>query len=278
MDARILQALDLMESRMDRDLNVDALAAEVGLSLFHFHRLFARSVGETPAEYLRRIRIDGAALRLRWTREPVGTVAGALGYTSQAAFTRAFRERYGVTPLQFRKDSRLWPPLPVDGRLHHAATERNAPSYRCVARRFFGSLKFVPQRWRTFVDELPEFVRSLSLGPCIGLVYDDPRFTPPEQIRYDCCLVIGDGDLNADAIRLARSNLREFRTRPGRYVCQPHHGGYIDVGKSYSRLLDHWIASSSYSLTEDPALEWYETPPLAGPAGVLDIVLMLPVR
>src|SRR5690606_6367694 len=90
MDARILQALQHMESRMERDLSVEALAAEVGLSQFHFHRLFTKMVGETPADYLRRIRLDGAALRLRWTRERVGTIASALGYASQAAFTRAF--------------------------------------------------------------------------------------------------------------------------------------------------------------------------------------------
>lgn len=278
MDARILRAIHLMESRMNGNLNVGALATEVGLSLFHFHRLFLRSVGQTPADYLRRIRLDGAALRLRWTRERVGTVAAAVGYTSQAAFTRAFHERYGVSPLQFRNDSLLWPALPVDGRLNHAASEQEAPSYRCVARRFFGSLKFVPQRWRTFVGELPDFVRSIATGPYIGLVYDDPRFTPPEQVRYDCCVVVTDVEFAADPERLALRDLREFRTRPGRYICQPHHGGYVDVGKSYSRLLDHWIATSGHSLTDDPAIEWYAAPPLAGPGDALDILLMLPVR
>ncbi|MCO5121310.1 MAG: AraC family transcriptional regulator [Burkholderiaceae bacterium] len=277
MDARILRAIDLMESRMDRNLSMEALAAEVGLSLFHFHRLFLRSVGETPAEYLRRIRLDGAALRLRWTRQPVGEIAQALGYCSQAAFTRAFGERFGMSPLRFRKDSLMWPPLPVDGRLQHAASERILPSYCCVARRFFGSLKFVPQCWRRFVHELPEFVRPIAPGPYIGLMYDDPRFTPPEQIRYDCCVVVDEEGLAEDPARLARHELRELRIRPGRYVCQPHHGGYIDVGKSYSRLLDHWIATSSYSLTEDPAIEWYEARPPRDASGALDILLMLPV-
>ena len=278
MDARILLAVDLIETRLDRDLHVESLAAEVGLSLFHFHRMFLRDVGQTPADYVRRVRLDGAALRLRWTREPVSTVAGNLGYTSQAAFTRAFRDRYGITPMQFRKDCRLWPPLPVDGRLSLAATERKAPIYRCLARRFFGTLKLVPKRWRTFLDELPDFARSAAAGPYLGLVYDDPRFTPPEQIRYDCCILLTEETVLADAARLARHGLRAFHTRPGRYICQPHHGGYIDVGKSYSRLLDHWIASSGHCVTDDPAIEWYEAPPLQGSTGVLDILLMIPIR
>lgn len=278
VDARVLRAIHLMESRLNRRCHMEALATEVGLSLFHFHRLFLRCVGETPADYLRRIRLDGAALRLRWTRESVGAIAPAVGYSSQAAFTRAFHERYGVSPLHFRKDSLLWPPLPVDGRLGHVAFEQDRPGHRCIARRFFGPLKLVPQRWRSFVDELPDFAWSLATGPCIGLVYDDPRFTPPEQIRYDCCLVISEADIGADATRLARRDLRETRTRPGRYICQPHHGGYVDVGKSYSRLLDHWIATSDYSLTDDPAIEWYETSPTRSPADALEILLMLPVR
>ncbi|MFA7505473.1 MAG: AraC family transcriptional regulator [Burkholderiaceae bacterium] len=278
MDARILRAIHLMESRMDGSLSTEAIATEVGLSIFHFHRLFVRCVGQTPADYLRRIRLDGAALRLRWTRESVGAIATAVGYTSQAAFTRAFHERYGLSPLQFRKDSVLWPPLPVDGRLGHAAMEQDRTAHRCIGRRFFGPLKLVPRRWRSFIDELPDFVRLRATGPCIGLVYDDPRFTPPEQVRYDCCIVIDDLELGTDAAHLARRELRELRTRPGRYVCQPHSGGYIDVGKSYSRLLDHWIAGSGYSVTEDPAIEWYLAPPLVDATEPLDILLMLPVR
>lgn len=278
MDARILRAIHLMESRMGGDLSMEAIAAEVGLSLFHFHRLFRRCVGETPADYLRRIRLDAGALRLRWTRDSVGAIAGAVGYTSQAAFTRAFNERFGLSPLRFRKDSLRWPPLPVDGTLGHVAFERESGSHRCIARRYFGPLGLVPRRWRSFVEELPDFVRRLATGPCIGLVYDDPRFTPSEQIRYDCCIVIDDADFDADAVRLARRDLREVRTRPGRYICQPHAGGYADVGKSYSRLLDHWIATSGYSLTDDPGIEWYATSPARSPEGALDILLMMPVR
>ncbi len=278
MDARILQSLNLIETRLDRDLHVESLAAEAGLSLFHFHRMFIRDVGQTPADYVRRVRLDGAALRLRWTREPVSAVASSLGYTSQAAFTRAFRDRFGVTPLQFRRDCRIWPPLPIDGRLSFAVTERQLSGYRCLARRFFGSLKRVPERWRTYIDELPEFVTMSASGPYLGLVYDDPRFTPPEQVRYDCCILLPESAESIDANRLARHGLREFHTRPGRYVCQPHHGGYIDVGKSYSRLLDHWIASSGHSLTDDPAIEWYDVPPLRGSTGVVDILLMFPIR
>lgn len=278
MDARILRAIHLMESRLGTSPTMEAIAGQVGLSLFHFHRLFQRSVGETPADYLRRIRLDAAALRLRWTRESVGSIASAVGYASQAAFTRAFQERYGMSPLRFRKDVLRWPPLPVDDRIGHVAFERTSESHRCIARRFFGPMNLVPQRWRTFVDELPDFVRRLACGPYIGLVYDDPRFTPPEQVRYDCCIVIGEGALEADETHLAHRELREIRTRAGAYVCQVHVGSYADVGRSYSRVLDHWIANSAYSVADDPGIEWYEASPATSRAGALEILLMLPVR
>jgi AraC family transcriptional regulator len=278
MDARILRAIHLMESSLNASPTIEAIADEVGLSLFHFHRLFQREVGQTPADYQRRIRLDAAALRLRWTRESVGVIAASVGYSSQAAFTRAFQERHGVSPLQFRKDVLRWPPLPVDGRIGVVAFERSFNSHRCIARRFFGPPKLIPQRWRIFLNELPDFVTRLGTGAYFGLVYDDPRFTPPEQVRYDCCIVVREGLLEADEDRLARRNLREFRTRAGRYVCQPHVGRYAEIGRSYSRLLDHWMAASGYSVTDDPGIEWFGSSPVTASSDAREVLLMMPVH
>ena len=61
----------------------------------------------TPAEYLRRWRLDLAAHRLRTSDRPVAAVARSVGYTSEFAFTRAFARHQGQPPARYRSHSRL---------------------------------------------------------------------------------------------------------------------------------------------------------------------------
>jgi AraC family transcriptional regulator len=277
MDGRVLEALHQLESRMADEVLIHEVAASVGLSLFHFHRLFHQETGETPAEYLRRVRLDAAALRLRWTRDSAGEVANALGYTSQAAFSRAFRERFGTSPRRFRYDGKRWPPLPVDRLIGQTPSLRELEPCRCLARRYFGPYKRVPERWREFLRDISSHFELLVPGPFLGLVYDDPRFTPPEQIRYDCCAAV-PAEAELDPALLRRLGLRERTLRGGSHACLRHEGTYRNIGHSFSRLLDHWVVSSGFTITEEPAIELYIEPQGRVPDDALSILLMVAVQ
>ena len=106
MDIRILTAVRLMERNIGEDVQVDALAAEAVLSFHHFHRLFVSEMGEPPAGYLRRIRMDEAAFRLKWADETAGEIAHALGFLSRPAFIRAFERQFGLAPTAYRSGFR----------------------------------------------------------------------------------------------------------------------------------------------------------------------------
>ena len=65
MDVRILEAIRIFEQRMDdAGVSPEGVATEIGLSAFHFQRLFLRETGDTPGAFQRRIRLDGAAMRI----------------------------------------------------------------------------------------------------------------------------------------------------------------------------------------------------------------------
>lgn len=108
VDWRILKAMRLMERGMGGNLRVEQVAERLGLSVYHFHRLFLTEVGEPPASFLRRIRMDAAALRLKWADEPAETIAQALGFSSRPAFIRAFTQRFGVSPARYRAQQRKY--------------------------------------------------------------------------------------------------------------------------------------------------------------------------
>jgi AraC-like DNA-binding protein len=85
----------LAESLDDHDASGEDLAARAYLSRFHFDRVVSAVSGETPVRLRRRILLERAAFRLVTTRATVLEVALEAGYSSNEAFTRAFRRAYG---------------------------------------------------------------------------------------------------------------------------------------------------------------------------------------
>ncbi len=79
------------------------LAAVVGLSVPHLHRVFTAQVGENIASYVRRLRLERAGQKLRMGAVDIGEVALAAGYETHAAFGKAFKQHFGLSPSQFRQ-------------------------------------------------------------------------------------------------------------------------------------------------------------------------------
>jgi len=100
------QVLAHIDRHLGETLELSDLAAVAHFSPWHFHRVFAAWTGETFGEYLRRRRLDSAALRL--SRNPQVSVldaALAVGFGSGEAFARAFRQRFGCTPSAWREEA-----------------------------------------------------------------------------------------------------------------------------------------------------------------------------
>ncbi|MCO4769395.1 MAG: AraC family transcriptional regulator [Deltaproteobacteria bacterium] len=102
-DARLARALGCIHGEPHRSWSVDQLAAKAGMSRSAFFTAFSHRVGETPAAYLLRWRMTLAQGRLRRGGEGIAGVAEAVGYGSEAAFSRAFKRHVGVSPSVWRR-------------------------------------------------------------------------------------------------------------------------------------------------------------------------------
>ncbi|YBV97939.1 AraC family transcriptional regulator [Phyllobacteriaceae bacterium JZ32] len=100
------RAIERLRSDVDADVSLAALAADAGLSRFHFCRSFKESTGLSPHAWLRQYRLEQAMDMLRDPDMSVASVAAALGYASQTAFAAAFRQLTGETPTAWRQRSR----------------------------------------------------------------------------------------------------------------------------------------------------------------------------
>ncbi len=84
-------------------LNREILAAVASYSVPHFHRIFTGCVGENIATYVRRVRLERAGQKLRIGAVDIMEVALAAGYKAHAAFSKAFKQQYGLNPSEFRQ-------------------------------------------------------------------------------------------------------------------------------------------------------------------------------
>jgi len=101
--AVLRRAIERLRSDSDADVSLAALAADAGLSRFHFCRSFKESTGLSPHAWLRQHRLEQAMNMLRESDEPVVSIAAALGYASQTAFAAAFKKLTGETPSDWRR-------------------------------------------------------------------------------------------------------------------------------------------------------------------------------
>ncbi len=99
----IARAIWFIESHFAEDISLDDIAAAAGLSRYHLSRVFGLSAGRSISAYIRGRRLSGAALALANGTSSILEVALEAGYGSHEAFTRAFREQFGVTPESIRK-------------------------------------------------------------------------------------------------------------------------------------------------------------------------------
>lgn len=98
----VTRAIELIMIGYDRDLSLDLLAAEAGMSRFHFLRKFRERVGLTPHAYLKQIRIEQAAELLRSTDLPVTEIALRTGFAGPNRLAEAVRGAFGMAPGALR--------------------------------------------------------------------------------------------------------------------------------------------------------------------------------
>jgi len=98
------RVLDYIDQHLDTPLDLPALAALAHFSPYHFHRLFAAWMGETLGDYLRRRRLDVAAVLLAGNHtKPVLEIALSVGFGSGEALARAFKLRFACSPSEWRR-------------------------------------------------------------------------------------------------------------------------------------------------------------------------------
>lgn len=110
---RLCRSRDYLAAGIEQPLRLADAAREAYLSPFHYHRLFTRAFGETPHEFLTRLRMDRAKRLLARDQLPVTEVCYAVGYESLGSFSSRFRQMVGYSPSEYQRSLRKLFPVPA---------------------------------------------------------------------------------------------------------------------------------------------------------------------
>jgi AraC family transcriptional regulator len=102
--ARLRRIKELVHAKMEDDLSLDEMAQSVALSTAHFARMFRKSTGETPHQFVLRQKVEHAKAMLLAPDARIFDVAVACGFKTQQHFAQVFRDVCGVSPTEYRQD------------------------------------------------------------------------------------------------------------------------------------------------------------------------------
>ncbi len=105
----IQKAIDWIEGNLEDDISLDDISDYIMYSKYHTTRQFKRYTGSTLKKYIQLRRLTKAAIKLRDHHVRIIDVAVMYGYSSQEAFTRAFKDVFGLTPYAYQKNKKMVP-------------------------------------------------------------------------------------------------------------------------------------------------------------------------
>jgi AraC family transcriptional regulator len=256
--AQVSEAIEFIEANLNQDLRLEVLARRAGISPGHFQRKFRSTVGESPKQFVRRLRMERAARILRGSSVPVTNVAFHSQFESHEGFARAFRARFGMSPTELR-DSRPVPgPLPVSvsvvclppqqvAYVRHVGPYSQTPALLAELRRWAGAAGFDQE------------------ADAVAVFWDEQSVTAAQKTRSQVGLFLPSSARVPEGSSLSDSGLRRLPIRQGEVY--PHHvamlrrtGPYSahEVRKLYEFLGWHWLPASGWRASaSQPPFEIY---------------------
>lgn len=102
---KLKQSLNYLENNYAENITVESMAAVSNYSVSHFSKLFRQMTGESLTQYLKNYRLETAASRLLNEPTKVSEIALSCGFSNLSYFSRAFYQKYKMTPSEFRKNN-----------------------------------------------------------------------------------------------------------------------------------------------------------------------------
>lgn len=273
----VAKALWYIESHFAEEISLDDVAATGDVSRFHMSRAFGLATGRSVMRYVRGRRLTEAARSLSRGAPDILEVALDAGYASHEAFTRAFRDQFGVTPEAVRSrgdlnDLELVEPMTMTEAMKMELEEpRREHSGQLLiaglrARYSNETIAGIPMQWQRFgpyIGNISRRVGRMAYGVCCD-------FDETGHYDYVCGVAVsGVSELPPElsSVRIPAQNYLVFR----------HHGHISGIPMTWRMIMEQWLPASGHRIADTPNFERYSEDFDAG-TGLGGVEIWIPIR
>lgn len=257
------KAIEYIFSHLEKDLSVEEIAEYCGYSKFYLTRLFKAETGESIYAFIKRLKVEQSAWRLKVEKgRSITEIGNEFGY-SPSNYATLFRDHFEKTPAQFRKDI-------DDISINHAflhgkdnkletyeecckkITIETLPDYYVLYERRKGNYQHLEQDWCEFMEDYKDFVTDSTVF--IERTVNDPTITKPEDCIYDICMTVDKDDPRLVFQKTAAAGITSKAGTPagpntmiiegGKFAVY-HYAGYPQmIYMAYQSFFCNWLAET----------------------------------
>ncbi len=264
---QVTKAIDYIELHLDEDVSLKDIAVHVGISQWHFARIFKALTNETLKTYIRARRLSAALNMLLNSDERIIEIAIGAGYGSQESFSRAFKKIYQMSPNEIRQvGERNWANEKIridEAFLKHINQHMNLKptlyqqdKLRLVGIKteFYSSdsdknniAEMLPPLWQVFLKRVAEIEHRI-VGNMYGVIVqlaDD--YNKLEYYAAVPVAMVKNLPVGMSVVDIPSSSYAKFA----------HRGDYKYIDKSVDYIYSNWLLQSPYQHNYGPDIEIY---------------------
>lgn len=244
---------------IDTNINIDDLSIELNVSKFHLHRIFKDEFGKNIYESIKSIRLQKASNLLITNKySTITDISKMTGYSSQTSFLRAFKQRFNMTPKEWKNGGYK----DYSNKIVEKITNQNdnitffditptivkMPEIKGYYIRHQGYDRSIKKTWQKLQTWI--YTNDIKEYKQMALHHDNPIITPLEECQYIAIVSLENDELKD-------VTLPSLIIPKGIYAKFSLSGKYGDVIKLIQWVYHYWLIDSGYETTTNPSYTIY---------------------
>jgi len=293
---RIHKVQDYIEQHFGQPMSIDELSNAAGFSKYHFSRIFQSMLHESLAHYVNRIRMENALFLLAHRADKnITDIAYELGFTESAVFSRAFKNYYGISPREYRKEysknckeffllseynkdtaKKEWARelFPVTGQItienleeKQVAYVRHTGTYETLSKEYVNLINML------FVNAKNQHLLVDGQNWVLAIYHDNPEFGEESQFRTSLCLTVPEGILFQEDGVLGRMKLEGGLYAVGHFQIQQEQFSNV-----WDYMYQEWLTYSGYVPRNSYPFEVYRNNPDDDESHIIEVDIYVPIE